>query len=181
MKGTRKARLRKAQQKEKVETVSPTPQTVRKLRTDTVLRHVRRGRLTPFHMDAALEIRSVHEAVGRGMFPTSQLMAFGEAKKAGPGGRDFMARMADRERYVWEHHYLPWCAALGARKTRGPDPVSWLTVVTAIIVDNITLREAEARFGLSRGDGLTLLRAGLDCYPLDGARYAEEPVISCDG
>ena len=146
----------------------PTPQTKRKLRQDVVMRLLAGGRLRQVHFDAAEEIRAVHEAVGRGMFPTAQTMTWTGRTPSRRKNRDFYDRMTDAERSAWERRYLPWTHEMATEIAVGSTGVRWLQLVIDIVVDNATLREVEARYRLRHGTALPYLARALDRYDLYG-------------
>lgn len=142
----------------------PTPQTAARVRYDVVARLLAKHRLQPHHAAAAHEIRAVHEAVGRGMFPTSQ--AF-EGSGRGPNrhrARDFTDRMTEGERIAWQRRYLPWSHAMATAIAAGLPGTRWLQLVIDIVVDNATPDEAERRYRLPRGAALDYLVRGLERY-----------------
>jgi hypothetical protein len=148
--------------------VAATAETLAKLRHDVVGRLVARGRLHRVHADAAEEIRTVVEAVGRGMCPTAQPTAWTGRSSGYRGPRDFLDRMSPEERRLWQFHYLPWTRDL----TQAGDAVlpggRWLELVLEIVVENGGLRRAERRHGLRHGSALGYLATGLERY--DGRR-----------
>jgi hypothetical protein len=142
----------------------PTPETRRKIRRDIVRGLYERGRLHPNQIEAAEEIRMVHEAVGRGMFPTSQvLMRWGRRPVLG-ASRDFLDRMSETERHAWQHRYLPWTHDLATEIAGGMAGTRWLQLIIDVVVDNAALREVETRYRLRHGAALEYLVAGLDRY-----------------
>ena len=164
MQKTRRQRLRSVVHSQQELAVSPTPQTRRKLRRDVVRGLYERGRLRPDQVEAAEEIRMVHEAVGRGMFPTSQgLMRSGRIRNFG-GSRDFLDRMTEKERRAWHRRYLPWTHALAVEIAAGMAGARWLQLVIDVVVDNTPLRDVESRYRLRHGAALEYLAAGLGRY-----------------
>ncbi len=153
--------------------VRPTRQTVARLRYDVVARLLATGRLLPDHAGAAGEIRAVHEAVGRGMFPTAQPPNAAGRRPGSAVPTDFLDRMTEHERFLWQRRYLPWTRAIALELAAGMKGTRWLQLVVDIVVDNITPREAEARYRLRHGSALDYLRRGLEMYRRrggDGAR-----------
>lgn len=151
----------------------PTRQTAARLRYDVVARLLATGRLSPGHAGAAGEIRLVHEAVGRGMFPTSQPPSALGRRSRGAVATDFLDRMTEQERFLWQRRYLPWAGIIGLELAAGMKGTRWLQLIIDIVVDNATPREAEARYRLRHGSALDYLRRGLEIYQRcggDGAR-----------
>lgn len=164
MRRRRSSRLRTALGDAAEAREEPTPQTVEKLRRDVIAGLFARRRILPHHAAAAEEIRGVHEAVGRGMFPTAQVVA---GTGSGPGrrrARDFLDRMSEHERDLWQRRYLPWTRALAVEIAAGLPGTRWLQLVIDIVVDNATLREVESRYRLRHGTARAYLVRGLELY-----------------
>jgi hypothetical protein len=142
----------------------PTAQTAAKLRQDVIARLLARRRILPHHAAAAEEIRAVHEAVGRGMFPTSQALLWSGRGPNRRRARDFLDRMTGRERNAWERRYLPWTHAMATEIVGGLPGTRWLQLVVDIVVDNTTLRQVESRYRLRHGTALVYLTRGLEHY-----------------
>lgn len=164
MRKSRKSRLKTAVQFDAVGPVPPTSQTAAKLRHDVLSGLLKRGRLGPVHIAAAEEIRTVHEAVGRGMFPTAQSLIRSGARSGRRQAHDFLDRMSETERFAWENHYLPWSHAMATDIAAGIPGTRWLQLVIDIVVDNATLREIEGRYRLRHGTSLSYLAHGLERY-----------------
>lgn len=143
---------------------TPTPQTRARLRRDVVLRLHETGRLDSSHVAAALEIRTVTEAVGRGMFPTSGFGMGGGVPLQRRTGRDFLDRMTAAERTMWQRRYLPFTRALALEIAAALPAVRWLQLVHDIVVDNAPLRDIERRYGLRHGAAAEYLRRALEIY-----------------
>lgn len=170
---SRHARVRKYLRAAAEPAVRPTRQTAARLRHDVVARLLSRGHLLPPHAEAAGEIRTVHEAVGRGMFPTAQPPSAVGRRPRGAMATDFLDRMTEHERFLWQRRYLPWSRRLALEVAAGLKATRWLQLVIDIVVDNATPREVETRYRLRHGRGLDYLRRGLEIYlPRggDGAR-----------
>jgi hypothetical protein len=144
--------------------VAATAETLAKLRHDVVARLVAHGRLQRVHGDAAEEIRTVSEAVGRGLCPTAQMAAWAGRPSGFRGPRDFLDRMTAEERRLWQFRYLPWRSELVRAGDDALPGARWLGLVLDIVVDNSGLRQAERRQGLRHGTALTLLAIGLERY-----------------
>ena len=160
---SRSSRLRRAA-RSRPERIAPTPETLRKRRYDVIANLLARGRI-PLHLaEAAAEIRRVLEAVGRGMFPTAQPMAWtGKAPRVRIW-RDFIDRMSAGERRAWERHYIPWTREMSFEVAAGLAGTRWLQLVLDIVVDNSGLREAEQRYRLRHGTAIEYLIQGLERY-----------------
>lgn len=107
------------------EDIGPTQETLAKLESDAVREMFLSGR-TPIrqhHWDAALEIRGIYAAIGRGMFPAFRPQ---EGGHIGYRQRDFLDLMSPAERRAWGDHYVPWTRRVG-RAAR----YAW-----ALVIDN---------------------------------------------
>lgn len=165
MRTRREARLRAAlRAADEDEAVAATPETLAKLRHDVVGRLIERGRLQKAHGEAAEEIRTVSEAVGRGMCPTAQPTGWSVRPPGYRGPRDFLDRMTARERHIWQFRYQPWKSELLRARDVALPGGRWLDLVLDIVVDNSGLRRAERRHGLRHGSALGYLADGLECY-----------------
>ena len=164
MQGQRKRRLWKAMARTEERRDRPTAQTAAKLRHDVVARLLAQRRIRPHHAEAAEEIRTVHEAVGRGMFPTAQSLSWSGRGPNRRQSRDFLDRMSERERNAWERRYLPWTHAMATEIAAGLPGTRWLQLVIDIVVDNASLRAVETRYRLRHGTALTYLTGGLEHY-----------------
>jgi hypothetical protein len=163
MRARREDRLRSALTPDEP-AVAATAETLAKLRHDVVARLVARGGLQRVHGDAAEEIRTVNEAVGRGMCPTAQPVAWIGRPSGFRGPRDFLDRMTGEERRLWQFRYLPWRSELIRTGDAALPGARWLRLVLDIVVDNSGLRQAEHRQGLRHGTALGYLAVGLERY-----------------
>jgi hypothetical protein len=161
----RKARVRRSLgQRNGGRAIPPTPETRARLRRDVVWNLHRAGKLDARHMEAALEIRAVLEAVGRGMFPTSGGALEGGVPVQKAPGRDFLDRMSAEERRKWERRYLPWTKAMAVHVAAALPPVRWLQLVLDIVNDNAGPRDVERRYALRHGAAVDYLRQALEIY-----------------
>lgn len=163
MKGTRQARLRRAIRKRRGEAVPPTRQTAARLRADLIARLFRERRIGLAHARAADEIRTVSEAVGRSLmsFLSPDLMSLDGGRHR--AGIDFLDRMTERERRLWQRHYLPWTQRmLGASGELAG--VRHLRLVIDAVVENRSLRDIESEYRLAHGRAFALVHAGLELY-----------------
>jgi hypothetical protein len=163
MRRTRKARLRQALSLEE-ESLSPTPQTERKLRQDTIISLLAAGDLSPDHVRVAEEIRAVFETVSRGMFPGSSWRAETSQGSHKRHRMDFVDRMSDMEAILWERCYLPWTRQLSCEIASGVPGTRWLQMVVDIVVENEPLEAIEQKYRLGGGMALGFLVNGLDRY-----------------
>ena len=96
----------------RLDDVGPTPETLAKMESDVVRDMFLSGRsmIKQAHWDAALELRAVHAAIGRGMFPAFRPQ---EGGHIGYRQRDFLDLMSPAERLAWAEHYVPWTRRVG--------------------------------------------------------------------
>ena len=136
----------------------------------------RRGRLTAVEVEAGAAIERGHASLGRCMFPAAQL----DASLRGTGSKtsapvNWLDRLSERELRTWKKNYMPWASAMKRVSTaeifprRKTSKVSWiyhnvLAVVTAIVQDNLTLKQCESRFRMEERTALGVLRFGLRQY-----------------
>ena len=104
--------------------IGPTPETLEKLERDVARDLFLAGKLKQAHWDAALEIRDMYAAIGRGMFPAFRPREGGHV--AGYRVRDFLDLMSPAESAVYERHYKPWANKMGRR----------LAHVWAVVINN---------------------------------------------
>jgi hypothetical protein len=159
---------------------APTPETVAKLRTDTVQRLHRQGRLTIEQLQAAEEIRRVWQAVGRGLFPTAARLE-GVRRAAAGQPRDPIDRMSDGEERAFRRRYRPWAremerapvarSATAGRMTAGVAAgggagrgLSCLQLVYDMVIDNYGPRQVEQMHRLRHGLAMQGLRLALQRY-----------------
>lgn len=154
--------------------VPATPETLRKLQQDVIVTLVRQGVLLPHHHDAAMEIRSVHEAVGRGMFARSSFAPTAGSSGRGYGSRDFTQRMSASERRAWETHYLPWSREMAMAVAAGLPGTRWMQLIIDIVVDNNALRAVEDRYRLRPGTAIQYLTEALDRYARHRGRHSAQ-------
>ncbi len=125
--------------------VPPTAETVTKLRRDVVDRLYQEGRLAPELLSAAVEIRRVWEAFGRGLFPGSNI---GEGIRQSHRRAMFVdpiERMTASEEIAWRVRYRPWAREMALMVAAGTVRVSRLQLVLDVVVDNHGLRQVEGR------------------------------------
>lgn len=164
MKSSNKARLRRAAARNRDRAVPPTPQTAARLKGDNIRRLYVNGRLKDHHAQAAKQIRTVFEAVGRGMFPALRPDLWsGQPPKRRPG-RDFLDRMDEYERHLWQRYYLPWSHDLVQERAAGLSGARRLQLVIDVVVENLNLSEVEWTYGLERGRAYNLLVSALEKY-----------------
>ncbi len=146
--------------------IPPTPETCRKLRRDVVAGLAAAGRLSPEQHRAAEEIRTVWEAVGRGMFPTaSRLKSFGRRNRGARPPRDFIDRMGSSEYLAWRGRYVPWSRGESVELLAGAVGTTRLQLTIDVVVDNLGLRQAESRYGIRKhGAAFDHLSAALRRY-----------------
>ncbi len=164
MKGSNRTRLRKAAARNREKVIPPTPQTVARLKGDNIRRLYTAGRLKDHHAQAASQIRTVFEAVGRGMFPALRPDIWSGQPPKRRSGRDFLDRMNAEERNLWQRYYLPWSRELIGETAAGPSGARRLQLVIDVVVENLNLSEVELKYGLKRGRAFDCLVSGLEKY-----------------
>ncbi len=125
--------------------VPPTPETVLKLRQDNIDRLYVEGRLRPEHVDAAVEIRRVWEAIGRGLFPESHIRDRVRQPHQQGMFADPIDRMTPAEEIAWRMRYRPWAREMALLIVTGAVRVSRLQLVLDVVVDNYGFRQVEGR------------------------------------
>lgn len=168
MKRNRRFRLKKGAAGKSDSAVRPTRQTAARLRPDIIRRLYATGRIADHHALAARQIRMVFEAVGRSMLPHLMPDQWTGAPPKRRPGRDFLDRMNDYERHLWQHYYLPWTHEIAVDIAAGLPGVRRLKLVIDVVVENCSLRETEFAYGLGRGRAIEYLISGLEKY----ARHA---------
>lgn len=155
-------------------TVTPTPETARKLRRDLIEHLHAKGRLRAEHVRAAEEIRRIWQAFSRGLGPS----AVNPEAFAG-GGRSLRLRspvdwLSDHEEIVWRKRYRPWAAETGAMPSGGVIRISRLQIVVDLVVDNAGLRQVDAWYRMRNGSAFEHLRSALHRYA-ELAGWVDEP------
>lgn len=155
----------------------PTPETVAKLKSDAVRKLIgRKHGLTELHWDATIEIRTIREALGRGLFPIRTLGP--ELDVGGPTNapyRDPLDRLSRYEEAIWRERYKPWSAEMKAIAHVGrAGPVRYLAIVEHVVIDNIGTRQADNMLGFRNGRTLAYLREALQRYA-EIAQWAQKP------
>ena len=123
------------------ERVGPTPETAAKLESDIVRDLFFCGKIRQHHWDAALEIRMMSSAIGRGMFPAFRPREGGHV--ATFRALDFLDRMSPAELKAYERHYTPWA--------NGSDRYT-LAITWDVVINN------------NPADDLDALASGLQAY-----------------
>jgi hypothetical protein len=147
------------------EQIEPTAQTVAKLRRDVVERLRQEGRLSEEQARAALEIRRVWEAFGRGLFPRTRDLDRPRRPHRGIFD-DPVERLTDSEERAWRLRYRPWAREMSVEIVAGVVRVSRLQLVLDIVVDNFGIRQVEGWYRLRHGQAYDYVRSAL-------ARYGE--------
>lgn len=141
-----------------------TPETLDKARYDVVQGLAVRGRLNRHEIAAVGEIQRIDAALGRCIFPYREL----DVSIRGNGCSyrapvNYLDRMSDDEISIYEKHYMPWKSAMGKVQYLGC-PVNVLTVVIAVVWDNLKLGETESRFNMKKRTAMGILKFGLGEY-----------------
>ncbi len=145
--------------------VSPTPETVSKLRRDLVLRLYEKGRLCREQLQAAEEIRRVWQAFSRGLGPSAiDPSAFAGGGRSSVPVRQPVERLLPVEEATWRRRYRPWAAEMAAQPSGGHIRVMRLRIVVDLVVDNAGLRQVDGWYRMRNGASLTHLDCGLRRY-----------------
>lgn len=131
--------------------VSPTPQTVAKLRVDVLKRLLDGGHLREEHVEAAKEIQRVWFALGRGLFPRSRWAESLDRVDGTEPFRDPIDLMNTREERLWRIHYRPWADEVGRLLLGRGGSVSVLQIVLDVVVDNWAPSQLERSYRLRHG------------------------------
>lgn len=167
--------------------IGPTAATKARLKPDVLRRLFNHGHLDRDQLLAANQIRDVFEAVVRDLLP--------RAGRFGLGGSGRTAFVPAIERLPvtvarsYVHAYLPWTKAFGDRWWRvreGGELVavrrSAVEVVLDVVIDNRTIEEVAAGFGMRAAVGrsvvLAMLSQALDDYA--GRAMALSKAMSAD-
>jgi hypothetical protein len=146
------------------ENLSPTPQTERKLRQDTIVSLLATRDLSADHVRVAEEIRTVFETISRGIFSASSWWAETNQGSHKRHRMDFVDRMSDKEALLWERCYLPWTRQLSCEIASGIPGTRWLQMVVGMVVENEPLEAIEKKYRLGGAVALGFLVNGLDRY-----------------
>ena len=157
----KKQRRPKLTAEEKAER-QPTPETMKKLRSDVIAKLARQQKISPHLEKAALEVRLVWYAIGRGLLAGAASV---EPRTGGKGAfRDPMDRMTQHELHCWQRHYGPWATWAGRQQVAR---TTLLDVVLAICCDNMApsgIHGLDRWLGVRQGRALAALVTGLDKY-----------------
>ena len=152
----------------------PTPETAARLRRDLVARLAGEGRLGRGQVRAALEVRRVWEAFGRGLFPATNTMT----PAAGRGRRamfiDPIDRLTRLEEAAWRLRYRPWAREMAVTVAAGAIRTTRLQLILDVVVDNHGLREVEGWYRMRHGGAIEHIRAALHRYA-EIAGWVDEP------
>lgn len=144
--------------------IPPTAETVAKVRTDVINRLYSEGRLRPEHVDAALEIRRVWEAFGRGLFPGSHISDRIPQPHVKAMFMDPIDRLTPAEEIAWRRRYRPWAREMALLIVTGTVRVSRLQLMLDVVVDNNSIRQVEGWYRMRHGMAFDHIRAALHRY-----------------
>lgn len=152
----------------------PTPETVHKLRCDIVARLAGQGRLGPEQTRAAIEIRRVWTAFGRGLFPTARGIAPIAQRRKQAMFADPIDRLTPQEENAWRLRYRPWAREMAVTITAGAIRTTRLQLILDIVIDNHGLRQVEGWYRMRHGAAIEHVRAALHRYA-EIAGWVDEP------
>lgn len=135
----------------------------KRLRADVILKLYNQKSITKAEHDAALSIRDVVYAIGRGLFPMRALEDLGTYIDGGAPYRDPLNRMSKAEYDTWLKVYVPWSTAMG-RAPVGQSGRYLLELIHDIAIDNWGPRQADKAYRIGNGRSLEYLRQGLEDY-----------------
>ena len=168
------ARRQRSEAPAPAEEAGPTPETAAKLRRDLVVRLAGEGRLGREQVRAALEVRRVWEAFGRGLFPAARHIApVGERAKRAMFV-DPIDRLTRAEERAWRLRYRPWAREMAVTVAAGAIRTTRLQLILDVVVDNHGLREVEGWYRMRHGAALEHIRAALHRYA-EIAGWVDEP------
>ena len=136
-----------------------TEETVAKLRPDIIEQLYRSGRIDGLHRQAAHEIRTVWEAMGRGLFPFPTEVSLGSPCEITP-----FDRMTEDELAMWQRHYLPWAKRMSFAIVGSPVRVTTLQLVLDVALDDYPTQVVAGWYELSRPRVHRMLRDSLQAY-----------------
>lgn len=142
--------------------VRPTPQTVARLKPDTILEMLRRGSLCREHQMAAEEIRNIFQALVSGLMSKSAALDQPriDLRTTGPY-RQPVERMPERLVRLYHDRYKPWADETETLHCGGR---SLLDFTIEVIVDGRTLHEVERKQSMRNGSASICLRKSLQRY-----------------
>ena len=139
----------------------PTPETAAKLRRDIVVRLAQEGRLGREQVAAALEVRRVWEAFGRGPRTRWRRSPVAASRRL---FIDPIDRLTRQEEAAWRLRYRPWAREMAVTVAAGAIRTSRLQLILDIVVDNHGLREVEGWYRMRHGGAIEHIRAALHRY-----------------
>ncbi len=159
-------------QREKYESVAPISlpaDGITRMRTDQIDRLYDSGKINVDQRAAALKIRTVWEAMSRGLYPGPTGGIVGTKSRG--RFRHPLERMSNRDFFIWIKEYKPWAngpaSKTAIRCGRGDHfQRSYLQVCYAVVVDNYGPHQLEQEWPVNRGKGVITraLQAGLGAW-----------------
>ena len=156
------------------EDAGPTRETAAKLRRDLVRRLAQEGRLGREQVRAALEVRRVWEAFGRGLFPATSAFSPVAGRQRRAAFADPVERLTREEEAAWRLRYRPWAREMAVTVAAGAIRTTRLQLILDIVVDNHGLREVEGWYRMRHGSAIEHIRAALHRYA-EIAGWVDEP------
>lgn len=156
------------------EDAGPTPETAAKLRRDLVRRLAEEGRLGREQVRAALEVRRVWEAFGRGLFPATSVFSPVVGRKGRAMFADPVERLTRAEEAAWRLRYRPWAREMAVTVAAGAIRTTRLQLILDVVVDNHGLRQVEGWYRMRHGSAVEHVRAALHRYA-EIAGWVDEP------
>ena len=151
-----------------VDPVKEPSEEIKRMRTDQIDRLYESGKINMEHRAAALKIRTVWEAMARGLFPGASGNMVGTKSRG--TFRHPLERMSNREFFIWVMEYKPWATGPAAKVAINYAPshfkISYLQICYNMIVDNYGPSQLERQWPVPKGHGavVSLLRQGLGMW-----------------
>lgn len=154
-------------QRESYVNVEPTepPEQISRMRTDQIDRLYEKGKINADQRAAALKIRTVWEAMARGLFPGASGTMVGTKSRG--TFRHPLERMTNREFFIWIKEYRPWAtgdaAKVAINHSETGFQISYMRVCYHVVVDGYGPSQLERLWPVAKGKGVVtdLLRRGL--------------------
>ena len=151
----------------------PTPETVAKLKPDSILEMLRRGTLDHEHLLAADELRDVFQALVSGLTSKGTPLESGRMslRQTGPY-RQPIERMPERLARLYYDHYKPWAEEMENSRYGS---VALLELTIDVVVDGHSLHDIERKQAMRNGSASKHLRAALQRYAEIAGWLTPEP------
>lgn len=140
----------------------PTPQTVRKCKQDNMVALYTKGQIDLDELRAVEHIRSMFEAVSRGLMPRAVDHTEPYSDRPGKLPRKGLETLTGAEYGHWAKVYKPWSAE--EAKVMVTPALRRSELVHLLVVDNLSLNAIETRHRIGHGKALEHLQDSLALY-----------------